>query len=135
MDNIKVKSAYYTNTDHTQIGTELEITEDNETSIIPYFFTPDTSDTSEVYLYLQDLWNKGELIPETNKQIEDLKLAEEIREKRNNLLLESDKYMIEDYPISKEDKDLVKKYRQDLRNITDQKSFPYNVVWPVFPLK
>ena len=60
--------------------------------------------------------------------------AAEIREKRNNLLLDSDKYMIEDYPISKEDKDKVKTYRQQLRDITNQKSFPSSVIWPTFPL-
>jgi hypothetical protein len=40
----------------------------------------------------------------------------ELRHKRNNLLFESDKYMIVDYPISDEDLEKMKVYRQELRD-------------------
>jgi hypothetical protein len=40
----------------------------------------------------------------------------ELRHKRNNLLFESDKYMIVDYPISAEDLEKMKVYRQELRD-------------------
>jgi len=39
------------------------------------------------------------------------------RLERNNLLNETDKYMIIDYPISEEEKNLIKIYRQQLRDI------------------
>jgi len=39
-----------------------------------------------------------------------------IRVIRENLLKESDKYLLADYPISPENLDLIKKYRQELRD-------------------
>jgi len=39
-----------------------------------------------------------------------------IRVIRENLLKESDKYLIADYPISPENLDLIKKYRRELRD-------------------
>ena len=38
------------------------------------------------------------------------------KEERNKLLIESDKYVLADYPISLENKMLILNYRQDLRN-------------------
>ena len=38
------------------------------------------------------------------------------REKRNQLLKESDKYVLCDYPITPENLELIKEYRQNLRN-------------------
>lgn len=39
-----------------------------------------------------------------------------IREKRNNLLLDSDKYLLPDFPISSNNLLLIKAYRQELRD-------------------
>lgn len=81
------------------------------------------------------------------------KLAAEIREKRNELLKETDKEMCLDRLNLQLPKELtasnmlsgikkffesfasisngsIAKYRQELRDITKQESFPYNVVWP-----
>ena len=41
--------------------------------------------------------------------------------------------MMEDYPISKEKKEEMKTYRQALRDITKQKSFPDTIIWPTKP--
>lgn len=51
-------------------------------------------------------------------------LAEEKREERNKLLDATDKYMMPDYPLSKEEKAKYKKYRKYLRDITKDKAFP-----------
>lgn len=51
-------------------------------------------------------------------------LAEEKREERNKLLDATDKYMMSDYPLSKEEKAKYKKYRKYLRDITKDKAFP-----------
>ena len=51
-------------------------------------------------------------------------LAEEKRNERNTLLDATDKYMISDYPLSKEEKAKYKKYRKYLRDITKDKNFP-----------
>lgn len=60
-------------------------------------------------------------------------LAKELRFKRDKLLKDTDKYLISDYPISPEDIEAVKAYRQALRDITEQSGFPKNVQWPVEP--
>lgn len=56
--------------------------------------------------------------------------ALKIRIKRNKLLLASDFTQL---PDSKVDKYAWAIYRDDLRNITAQSTFPENVVWPVAP--
>ena len=42
-----------------------------------------------------------------------------LRNQRNKLLIESDKYMLVDYPITPEQLEIVKEYRDKLRNFTD----------------
>jgi len=37
---------------------------------------------------------------------------------RNRLLLESDKYMLSDFPITPENLEIIKQYRQELRDFT-----------------
>jgi hypothetical protein len=86
-----------------------------------------------MYLYLNDLYNKGELKISINKAVDEELLSAEALMKRNTLLKESDYYMVDDYPISKEKKEEMKAYRQSLRDITKQKSFPDNIVWPKKP--
>lgn len=53
-----------------------------------------------------------------------------IRTQRNKLLSESDWTQVIDAPV---DQDAWAEYRQALRDITSQKGFPHNVVWPVKP--
>ena len=56
----------------------------------------------------------------------------ELRHKRNNLLFESDKYMIVDFPISAEDLEKMKVYRQELRDYF-QKNEVINFQFPNLP--
>ena len=72
--------------------------------------------------------NYDELL-ELAKQHEIDTLANEVREKRNRLLEESDKECLSDRKPSEE----MIAYRQALRDITKQKGFPYNVVFPNKP--
>ena len=53
-----------------------------------------------------------------------------IRKERDALLYATDKYIIDDYPISSEEKAKVLEYRQELRDLPEQEGLPYNVVWP-----
>lgn len=62
-------------------------------------------------------------------------LATTIRTKRNLLLTETDYLLMPDYPISEEYLARIKKYRQELRDITEQENFPEAVVFPEFPKK
>ena len=54
----------------------------------------------------------------------------EIREIRNQLLMECDWTQLSDIPT--EIKSLWSSYRQDLRDITNQTN-PFNIIWPVKP--
>ena len=80
------------------------------------------------------------------KQIEYDNLCNIIREKRNQLLLDSDKYMVIDR-LDLDTSSAIKflaslknifannwaYYRQALRDITNQPNFPYEVNWPQKP--
>lgn len=60
-------------------------------------------------------------------------LASAIRSKRNSLLAETDYLLMPDYSISEDYLARIKKYRQELRDITEQENFPQDVVFPDFP--
>lgn len=51
--------------------------------------------------------------------------------KRNQLLLESDWSQLPDAPLTKDQKDAYKKYRQELRDLTEMPNFPSNIIFPV----
>ena len=55
--------------------------------------------------------------------------AEEIRTERNKLLAETDWMALSDVTIT----DSWKTYRQELRDITSQPTFPDEVTWPTKP--
>jgi len=61
--------------------------------------------------------------------------ATPIRNQRNSLLSASDIYVIIDYPISDAKRQEWKDYRQALRDVTSQSTFPDEVVWPAEPTK
>jgi len=56
--------------------------------------------------------------------------AAQVRAERNALLAESDWTQIPDAPV---DQAAWRTYRQALRDITAQASFPYNITWPTKP--
>lgn len=53
------------------------------------------------------------------------------KQKRNLLLGESDWTQLPDVPIQTQIK--WKQYRQELRDLTSQTKYPFNIVWPVKP--
>lgn len=57
-------------------------------------------------------------------------LADEVRAKRDKLLSDSDWTQMIDTSLSKEMKDKYARYRQALRDIPQQETFPYDVTWP-----
>ena len=75
---------------------------------------------------------KGYAPKKTEEQLM-AELAQQIRAKRNILLSQTDYLMMPDYPITKECKDKIIVYRQALRDLTEQKGFPVNVVFPTLP--
>lgn len=75
----------------------------------------------------------GNLVLKELKRTE-FEMAAAVRFKRDILLDKSDKIVsVPDYPIDNEKKQKWIQYRQDLRDITLQSSFPNEVVWPERP--
>ena len=68
-------------------------------------------------------------VPEPTVQ----ELASSVRSQRDAKLSATDYLVVPDYPISPEDLEAVKAYRQALRDISEQSGFPKNVQWPVEP--
>ena len=56
--------------------------------------------------------------------------ANEVRQQRNTLLAESDWTQVADAPV---DKTVWAIYRQELRDVTNQEGFPFDIVWPSTP--
>ena len=53
-----------------------------------------------------------------NLELENIKNKICLRNRRNIILNETDKYMISDYPITPENLEIIKTYRQNLRDFT-----------------
>lgn len=58
-------------------------------------------------------------------------LASQIRIERDNLISATDYKAMPDYPIDADKKASLLIYRQALRDITKQSTFPISVIWPV----
>ncbi|MCP2070737.1 UNVERIFIED_ORG: hypothetical protein J2Y77_000173 [Pseudomonas lini] len=56
-----------------------------------------------------------------------------IRNRRNQLLRDTDFTQLPDYPATDAQRAEVKAYRQALRDIPEQIEDPSNLVWPVLP--
>jgi hypothetical protein len=54
-----------------------------------------------------------------------------VKDKRNQLLIESDWTQLPD--VSIENKQIWAVYRQELRDLTLQPNYPYNIIWPTPP--
>lgn len=71
-----------------------------------------------------------EEIPQPTEEEKRAKKEAEVRAKRDDLISQTDYLLQPDYPISAEDLEKVKAYRQALRDIPEQEGFPDNVTWP-----
>ena len=74
-----------------------------------------------------------ELIDRPQDEIDVEELSSEMRKKRNLLLLNSDWSQLPDSPLSDSDKALWVTYRQDLRDVSSQENFPFEIIWPEKP--
>lgn len=57
-------------------------------------------------------------------------LGDEIRTKRDALLAETDWTQLPDAPLSDDQKEQAREYRQMLRDIPQQDGFPAEIIWP-----
>lgn len=67
-------------------------------------------------------------LPKTQLELEVIE-----REKRNTLLLHSDWSQAADAPLTAEQKAAWAAYRAELRNVSAQRGFPYEINWPKTP--
>ncbi len=75
--------------------------------------------------------NNGDYFLRTEAlDISEQQKAQEIRIKRNRLLSESDWTQTLDAPLTAQEREKWALYRQELRDITEQQSFPNSVVYP-----
>lgn len=81
----------------------------------------------------EDLSWALEKIPEKTAEEKLAEAAEQARQKRDRLIADTDFLLCADYPISAEDLEAVKAYRQALRDVPQQKGFPTEIEWPVLP--
>lgn len=79
---------------------------------------------------LQEAWQVIDVSKEeTEAKLRDL--AAQVRDKRNQLLAESDWTMLSDAPVN--DRQGWANYRHALRSVTTQAGFPWHIVWPDLP--
>ena len=71
-----------------------------------------------------------DLTPELKERLDNT-FIEIRRKERNKLLLESDKYVLPDFPISLENKMLILNYRDNLRNFNFN---DFSLTLPQFPI-
>lgn len=84
-----------------------------------------------VYQWVNSTWVSKDEEPNYNGSfINEQDLANSIRELRNELLLSSDWTQTLDAPV---DRNAWADYRQKLRDITKQETFPWTVSWPEKP--
>ena len=76
-----------------------------------------------------DKWYTKYTIGQRDKEQIDKQYAENIRNRRDTLIKESDWRAVSDRKLEPE----WKEYRQALRDITKQEGFPHDVEWPVDP--
>lgn len=106
-----------------------EVTENEETKYIYDVFEIKIQNREDLEQKLEDEGYYDSLL-ELAKEEYGQKLADEIRKIRGELLQETDKFLLEDFPISEEQKEKYKIYRNALREIPEQQGFPYEVSWP-----
>ena len=125
------------NSKHTLLGMNIHL---SDGSVLPYAYCVSGEEDNDGYIckavkqhYTDGLFTDIAECPQWRINLESESLASDVRENRNQLLNDTDKYMTFDYPISDENRDRIRKYRQELRDLTNQDGFPENVIWPEKP--
>ena len=93
---------------------------------------PQTQEDFDKIPALKDKVTVVEYNPED--ELTDEQKAARIRAKRDSLINQSDFYVMPDYPSDPDSLTVVKTYRQALRDITKQETFPESVVYPDVPV-
>lgn len=113
------------------LNTNIEVIEDDEKNkkylYDTYRINIDYEEDMKEKLEDEEYYNS--LLELAKKEYEQ-KLANEVRKIRDELLKETDKFLLDDFPILPEVKEKYKSYRNALREIPEQSGFPHTVLWP-----
>lgn len=127
--NLEITSAKYTDRSKMQFLAYIRV---DGSDPFPFYVSLENEDSSEAYKIIKAQFDSGELVPDA-PEIDLGAIDAEVRAKRNRILTDTDYLVNPDYPISDDDREAVKAYRQALRDITKQEGFPLDVVWPEKP--
>lgn len=97
----------------------------------PYKVVETTPEKHENGIYYQS-WSIEEMT-QAEKDDEAEKQADLVRQERNYKLFQSDWTILPFSPVPYENQLLWADYRQQLRDVTKQAGFPWEVVWPTEP--
>ena len=111
------------------IGTKIYKPVESEESLKEYSELASWCNKNNAMIVDQGDYYEAVPVPEPTAQ----ELASMVRSQRDAKLSATDYLVVPDYPISPEDLEAVKTYRQALRDIPEQSGFPKNVQWPVEP--
>lgn len=99
---------------------------------------------NELYLIFKEIYNSIVITSAENfyddifNAVKDVRVSsQKLIEIRDELLEESDKYMLPDFPISEEERAEWIEYRKELRDFTNQEAWPddiENITFPVSPM-
>jgi len=131
MNVLKINSAKYSRSDNSLIDLNIDL---EGLGIIDITINPADNDQAEHIVYLKT-WideNQPQIQPYVEPVISDEQKAEQERQWRDSELKSTDVYLLEDFPISPENKALILTYRQELRDYPQVVGFP-NIERPVRP--
>lgn len=130
--NYTFENIFWVNKEHTAFNVDI-IMQDNKR--YPFTYLVNGDEQSDMHKFIKEHIDQFEIMeyPASLELRHTIAKQNMIRNHRNNLLSNTDKYMTLDYPISEECKNEIKTYRQALRDVPQQEGFPENVVWPEKP--
>ena len=68
------------------------------------------------------VWNGTDMVRDPDFEVK--RRSAEVRAERDELLLVTDRYMLADFPVAEDERELYRQYRQYLRDVPEQEDFP-----------
>ena len=129
---MQILKAVWENSEHTAMTVWFT---NEQYQNLPYGINLSVSDESPIYREIVEKYENGEIDPEpyVEPPVDPAVVARDVRRERDKRISATDYILMPDYPISDDDREAVKAYRQALRDITKQDGFPIDIVWPEKP--
>ena len=68
------------------------------------------------------VWNGTDMVRDPDFEVK--RRSAEVRAERDELLYQTDKYMLADFPVAEDERELYRQYRHYLRDVPEQEDFP-----------